>query len=565
MMGNDRMRGFSGRAALVGAMLACGAGAAALAQKPAPLGAPEGTPPGGKPPAIGQAPPTGGAAQAQPGARLDKFGLPLPPPAATAPPPASDKFAAPQAPGPERPAAPSAPPPAAPPPVARPAPAPPPADELETVRLFRELLGAEVSLSYAQAESIDPARGAVRLRQVVLERPESRAGIAEMTLDGLTRTGVTELLLRGLVVEETGPDPDRVTIDRLRIAGLSVNRPADGSPPRPDMLSVDAVRIEGLSVAGDTPAALASLTLEDYGPGRHGRVALEGLELRQPGEEPVDRVSLGRLTIRGVDLAALMTALVAREAPPQTTGSAALEAEELVLGQGSRRVGGLAALSLTSESPPPGATGVETGRLALRGISVEPFPGLAEWMQRFGYQSLVGDLTADVRVDRAAGRFEIGSLSLAAREIGALGFSVVLEGLSPDDTSPEAMLRARLVSMRLRYLDQSLYGRFVRMQAQQSRRSEQQVREELAGQARALFEAPGAAPRGGGKGGGSAGGGGASAEIGAAIQRFLRGQAREIEFSARPARPVPLTELQQAAPGGPDAVQRALGLTVTTR
>ncbi|MBX9698892.1 MAG: hypothetical protein K2X74_05620, partial [Acetobacteraceae bacterium] len=65
--------------------------------------------------------------------------------------------------------------------------------------------------------------------------------------------------------------------------------------------------------------------------------------------------------------------------------------------------------------------------------------------------------------------------------------------------------------------------------------------------------------------GGPAAGGAASAEIGNAVQRFLRGQAREIEIAARPARPVPFTELQGVAAGGPDALQQALGLTVTTR
>ncbi|MBY0330225.1 MAG: hypothetical protein K2X49_06095, partial [Acetobacteraceae bacterium] len=75
--------------------------------------------------------------------------------------------------------------------------------------------------------------------------------------------------------------------------------------------------------------------------------------------------------------------------------------------------------------------------------------------------------------------------------------------------------------------------------------------------------APGGAP--GGKGGGPAASGSTTVEIGNAVQRFLRGQAREIEIAAQPARPVPFSDLQGMAAGGPDALQQALGLTVTTR
>jgi hypothetical protein len=511
---------------------------------------------------------------------VDKFGLPVQPPA-QAQAPQTDKFATPQpvpppaAAAPQRPSPPSTAAPQRPAPPATAAPAQPaPPDEHDTVRMFRTLLGPQTRLAYAGTEIIDPARGAVRLREVVLERDDRRAAIAELTLDGLRDDGITEAILRGVMLQEGAPGSpgERIMIERVRLAGLGVARPPAGQELRPDMISLDSLRIEGLSVAGETAVAIASLTVEDYGNRRPGRLALEGLEVRQPGQGPVDRFSLGRLTVRGVDMAALFAAAVAKEAPPRTTGSAALEAEDMVLRDGDRLVGGLAALSLTGESPPAGATGAETGRLALRGISVQPFPGLQEWMQRFGYRELVGDLTADVRVDRAAQRIEIGSLSLAARDIGALGFSIVLEGLSPEETNPEALQRARLVSMRLRYVDQSLYGRFVRMQAQQTRRTEQQVREELAAQARAMFERPPGAG-GGGRGGapgnkggtGGAASGAATVEIGNAVQRFLRGQAREIEIAARPPQPVPFDQLQSVAPGGPDALQQALGLTVTTR
>ena len=570
------MRGWGRGKAMAGVILACGAAGMALAQKPPPAGAPaqEGKPQAAQP----SRPPVAAPPAAAPAPEADKFGQPVQPPAAATPEP--DKFASPPPapavpvpPGPPRQAAPATPPP---PGFAAPV-TPPSPDEPDAVRRLRQLLGADTRLAYASAEVIDPARGSARLREVVLTRADRSAAIAELTLDGLRDDGVTEAILRGVLLREgaaPGAAGDQSRIERVRIANLGVTRPAPGQPPRPDMMRFDQLRIEGLSVGGDTPVALASLTVEDYGNGRPGRLALEGLEVRQPGQAgPVDRVSLGRLTLRGIDLAAYFAAAVAKQAPPRTVGSAALEAEDLVLGRGDQRVGGLAALSLSGESPPAVATGAETGRLALRGISVQPFPGLAEWMQRFGYRELVGDMTMDVRIDRAAQRMEIGSLSLAARDIGALGFAMTLEGVNAEETDPAALLGARLASMRLRFVDQSLYGRFVRMQAQQTRRTEQQVREELAAQARALFERPqggggrGGAPGGapGGKGGGPAASGSTTMEIGNAVQRFLRGQAREIEIAAQPARPVPFSDLQGMAAGGPDALQQALGLTVTTR
>ncbi len=584
------MRGLKRGTALAGAIIACGAAGMALAQKPPALGEP--APQGGKPQAI-QPGPAPAPAPVRP--------TPQPPPqAAPLPAPGTDKFGQAQTPAPAAPApqqadkfgasppaqaspAPATPPPgppagpplgqaapqtpAPPPPLAAPA-TPPPANEPDAVRQFRQLLGADAQLSYAASEIIDPARGSVRLREVVLTRPDRRAAIAELTLDGLRENGVTEAILRGVLLQEGPPgarSTDEARIDRVRIAGLTVVRPPPGQQMQPDAITLDALRIEGLRVQGDTPVVIASLSIEDYGKGRPGRIAMEGLEVRTPNQDPIDRVSLGRLTLRGIDLAGTFAALVAKQPPPRTVGAAAIEAEDLALSKGGQRIAGMASMTMSGEAPPAGQPGAETGRIAFRGINVQPFPGIAEWMQRFGYREIAADITMDARIDRGTQRMEIGSFSLAARDIGALGFSMTLDGVNAGETDPAALARSRLVGMRLRFVDQSLYGRFVRMQAQEQRRSEQQVREEFAAQAGALFERPGGArPGPGGKGGGS-GGGTATAEIGAAVQRFLRGQAREIEITARPPQPVPFEQLQSVAPAGPDALQQALGLTVTTR
>jgi hypothetical protein len=535
------MRGLLRGSALAGAIIACAAAGMALAQKPPALGQAVPVP---APPRVAPAP--------APAPGTDKFGLAQPPT-----PQQTDKFGT----APPAQAVPA--PRQAPPPLAAPA-TPPPADEPDALRLLRQLLGTAVELRYAASEVIDPTRGAVRLREVVLTQPDRRAAIAELTLDGLRDDGVTELILRGLLVQEGPAEAPRgeVRIDRVRIAGLTATRPPAGEPLRPDAVAFDAMRLEGLRLRGDLPVSITALTVEDFGKGRPGRLGLEGLEARLPSQDPIDRLSLGRLTLRGIDLAGTLAALQAQQTPPRSIGAAAIEAEELVFSQGGQRIGGLATMTLSGEAPPPGQAGPETGRLALRGITMQPFPGVAEWMRRFGYTEFVADLTMDARIDRATQRMEISSLSLAARDIGALGFAMTLDGVDAETADPMALARARLVSLRLRFVDQSLYGRFVRMQAREQRRSEQQIRDEFAAQADALFARPDAArPGPGGKGGS----GTATAEIGAAVQRFLRGQAREIEITARPPQPLPLEALQSVAPAGLDALQQTLGLAVTTR
>ena len=103
------------------------------------------------------------------------------------------------------------------------------------------------------------------------------------------------------------------------------------------------------------------------------------------------------------------------EAPPRVQGSFGLEVEGLSVRGGNRPLGGFGTLRVSAEVP---ASGPETGSLALRDLRIEPFPGLAEWLRRFGYTAVTADLSAESRYDRAAGRVELTSLSLAGRDIG---------------------------------------------------------------------------------------------------------------------------------------------------
>ena len=127
----------------------------------------------------------------------------------------------------------------------------------------------------------------------------------------------------------------------------------------------------------------------------------------------------------------------------------------------SRAVGALAGQAVGSfgtlriQGDPP-AGDIETGRLALRDLRIEPSPPLEEWLRRFGYPALLADLTAESRYDRARGRLELGSLSLAGREMGVLGLSLALEGVTPEAAEAQDWEQLKLAGLALRFLDQSL-------------------------------------------------------------------------------------------------------------
>jgi hypothetical protein len=409
------------------------------------------------------------------------------------------------------------------------------------VARLRALLGPETALTYRSAESIDPARGSVRLLGVAMDGRGRRATMEELTLDGLRDDGVAEATARTVAVQDA---KGGATIARLRLAGLSVQRPPPGAEFRPDMARLDALRIEDMRFTGENDATVAELSVEDYGAGRTGRVSLSGFDMRVP--RSANRVVLARAALRGVDLAAGLAALVASEAPPRAQGSFGLEAEGLSVRGGNRPLGGFGTLRVSAEVP---ASGPETGSLALRDLRIEPFPGFAEWLRRFGYEAVTADLSAESRYDRASGRVELTSLSLSGREIGALGLSMVLDGVTAKAAERADPKDMRLVSAALRYVDQSLYGRYVRQQARESRVPEDQVRRQGADSAEMALGMLGRGP-------------GVDA-VRAAVGRFLRGQAREVEITARPPAPVALSEFG-AGPPDPALLER-LGLGASAR
>jgi hypothetical protein len=185
---------------------------------------------------------------------------------------------------------------------------------------------------------------------------------------------------------------------------------------------------------------------------------------------------------------------------------------------------------------------------------VASFPLIAPWLTRFGYTELTGDITIEARVDPAAERMDLSSFAISARGMGGLGLSMQLEGVSTDPgrmaTNAERM---RLAGATLRYMDQSLYGRWVADQARQQRVPEARLREQYASMAAAAVNQGGRGP-------------GPLSTALEAVQRFLRGQAQSVEITLRPPQPIPLGEFGALGrAGSAEQLQRQLGLSATSR
>lgn len=423
-----------------------------------------------------------------------------------------------------------------------------PANEPAAVARLRALLGPDTTLTYRSAETLDPARGSVRLLGVSMDGRGRRVAMEELTLDGLRDDGVGEATARAVTMRD---GRNNATVARLRLAGLSVQRPPPGAEVRPDMVRLDALRIEGLRMTGASDATVAEFSVEEYGAGRTGRVSVSGFDMRVP--QSGNRVAAARAAMRGLDLASALAAVAASQQPPRIPGGTfGLEVEGVSVRQGTRTLGGFGALRIAGETP---LAGPETGTFALRDLRVEPFPGAAGWLRRMGYEAVMADLTGESRFDGATGRLELGSVSLAVREMGAIGLSMVLDGVAQRSAARRAadFEAARLVSVTLRYVDQSLYARYVRQQAQESRVPEEQVRRQHADTVEMML--------------GSFGQGAAGMDaVRAAVARFLRGEAREVEVAAKPVAPVPLGEIRGKPGEPPDAaVLDRLGLEAATR
>jgi hypothetical protein len=225
-----------------------------------------------------------------------------------------------------------------------------------------------------------------------------------------------------------------------------------------------------------------------------------------------------------------------------------MEIDRVELLGGGRPVGGMAEMRLAANITRPDGSG--TGTIAFRGIRVEPLPMIADWLTRFGYQAVEGDITADTLYDAASGRVEIRDLSIAGRDAGTLSFAMVMDGVTQERAQSADYSQMRLISLGLRYADASLFTRFVSVQARESRTPEAQLREQFAAMAGGALSQPGAV---------------ALDPIRDAVQRFIRGQAQTVEIRADPPQPIVLGQMQAGPPANPIEAQRLFGITAQAR
>ena len=482
----------------------------ALAQpKPSPLGAPTGPAlPTAKPPPLG--------APAVPQQALPRRAAPAQPPAAQATPQV--------------------------PPPSLVNPGIPPGEPPAVTRL-RGLFGPDTRLSYGSVQSLDPLGEQVRLTAVVLERPGKRATIEEVQLSGLREDGVAEAVLRGL---ETREGTSQVRIGLVRIGGLTAPRTA-GGPPQPDQVRLEGLRVEGLRVSGDANFTVDLATVENWMPGQPGAAQVQGVNVTGITGGFVDAVRLPRVAFTGIDLGGTIGALMRSERVPNLVGRAAMELDGLELSAGGRPVGRLQEVRLAADIADRQGSG--SGTVALRGIRIEPIPLLSDWLTRFGYQAIEGDITAATSHDAAAGRVEVRDFTVAARDVGTLSFSMNIDGLTQERVQALDYSQARLIGAALGWADASLYRRFIAMQASQARVPEDQLREQFAAMAAGALSQPDAA---------------ALAPVRDALLRFIRGQATVVDIRVNPPKPIGAEEMQQVPPS-PAELQRVLGISATAR
>lgn len=413
------------------------------------------------------------------------------------------------------------------------------AQEPAAVTQLRRLLGADVTLSFDRATATDVAGSAV-LTGAVLQRQGETIRIAEARLEGLREDGIARLMLRGVAIAG-GELP--VTLDRLDLEGLAVRRPAAGKSPAPEDVSADLLRLEGWRSGGEVPVNMASLSIEGFGRDRTGQAQLVGLEVTSAAMGVADRVTIARIAYGGLDAADLLSATIAQRQPRWVPGRQSLEIEGVAVTQAGAPVARLSALTLRGELT---AERNHSGSLALRGLEVMPTPPIAEWMQRLGYAGLAAEARLQAAHDVGAQLLTLSEFGIELRDVGELHLAFQADRV-PEGMNLTTAPNARLVTARLRYVDRSLFRRWLGQQAAQERIPEAALRRRLTEQSAALLPGP------------------RLADARSALARFLRGEASVLELAAQPRAPLAFSLATAKPPASLEGWRDMLGLTLTAR
>jgi hypothetical protein len=437
---------------------------------------------------------------------------------------------------------------------AAPAPAPAPdwpalpprmAQEPAALATLRALLSDEVQLGYREARQ----QGEVlTLVDADIRRGRERFEIEELILD----TPSAEGLRRGEARNIRIALPDgRTTIAQLDIEGLAMLALRPGQAPSdrdPDQVTLERLRFVGLEVqVDDVRVDMARFDLSGWRLGQAGRLGMERLDVRLNGM-PVDRIRVASAGLEGLDIAAMMAAATRDEAPPAPpAGRQVYRVEGVELQRDGQGLGGMGRLLVEGETRADGYAG---GRIALNDVVVERTPETAVVLDAVGLERLSMELTIDASWTPVNDRLELSALAFGVRDLGALALGWTVEGVNPNNPSPDPAT-VRLFSAQLRYADQSLYERTLADQGRRQNMTPAQVREQHREMVTGVLTPPRPDPR--------------MDSIREALLRFVAGDAREVEITARPPAPVSLAQAQEAMMRGPGEGLALLGVSAVAR
>lgn len=416
---------------------------------------------------------------------------------------------------------------------------------------LREALGPQGSVTWRERR-VEPVTGRAEFLGLVVSKEDRKAEAESLALTGLRPDGVAEAVARGVRFTESDGIAE---IESVSVAGLTVpprSLIAQGPSAFFAQFRLDRAEIVGLSVDADQDVVIARAVVEQVGGGRPGKLTITGLAVDAEGADRVDEVEIAGLTLTGIDLAATFAALAEDREPPRPRGSVTFEATEVVLGHEGNPVGRMDAFRIASSEPRPGVTAAS---FAITGLRAEAVQELAEQLRAYGYDALTADLAIEGSWDETARRLEVGTLRLGARDVGTLGIAFALGGL-PEDPSKAGigdLMGATVESLSLSWADESLYGRVLRVQAQQGGTTAEQLRTQVGMMAGMFLVSPGPASP-------------ALDAVREAVMRFIGQTATTLELTAKPAQPVPVAMVPQlAGQGGPAQVVSAFGITAAAR
>ncbi|HEV7455467.1 MAG TPA: hypothetical protein VGN96_01720 [Roseococcus sp.] len=419
-------------------------------------------------------------------------------------------------------------------------------NEPAALATLRELLSDEVQLGYAEARQEGEV---LTLRDADLRRGAERLLVQELVLEAPGAEGLRRGEARNLRLEF--PEA-AVTLERLEIGGLAMLALRPGQQPsarEPDQIALENLRLSGLEVReeGGTRVTLARFDLSGWRIGQAGRAGLEGLEVSL-ADAPVDQVRVASAGVEGLDIAALMASTVRNEAPGRPpAGRQAYRVEGVQVLRGGQAVAGMGRLLIEGETRQDGFSG---GRIAVNEVVVERTEETGVVLDVVGLDRLSMDLTIDASWTPANERLDVSAFAFGVRDLGALALGWSMEGVNIENpgANPEAV---RLLQAQLRYADQSLYERTLADQARRQNMTPAQVRDQHREMVTAALSGPAPDP--------------ALDGLRAALLRFVAGQAREVEITARPPAPVTLDAAQAAMGQGPAATVALLGVRAIAR